>query len=430
MKFRDIKIHKNLQKSKLNKLFLFLFILTILAGPAAATCNIVVVTDPTGKDPNGAAAGSMSFAQNMFQSTFLLSKDNHFAVLSGGEGDSIARLGAIVETVRRSKAGASPADAASAASNYQGIRVMVGSSTQGAAVAGSFDAYVVVVENDGTITVTPYSGGLAVLPAGKKGAIIHLRNTHGNPIYGTATAVRQETAVNIGKMIRDGYSAPYILGHAFEEVSNDAGEKYGGGGTNLASGITTGDMFTPQKLNTTGYPMNTPYGKVCPADGWSIGEPAADSYQVCPNDGTPLKTVYAYDALISALTVTSGSLQVSVYGSDEMGIKETTEEIVALSVKKHGYNNVEIANDINNAINNGVLVGVNYVEPKDINVKEASRAVGVYFKPLPDHRSAPAWQLPVGSGIFDLVGNIQTAIGLILILLVLFRSSLIKSFKK
>lgn len=421
---------KSLQGKNIKKLILFLITLTLLIGPAAATCNIVVVTDPTGKDPNGVSAGSMSFAENMFQSTFLSSKDNHFAVLSGGEGDSIARLGAIVETTKRLKAGATPSEAASAASSFSGIRIMVGSATGGAAVGGSFDAYVVVVEDDGTITATPYSGGLAVLPAGKKGAIIHLRNTHGNPMYGTATAVRQETAINMGKMIRDGYSAPYILGQAFKEVSNDAGEKYGGGGVNLVSGITTGDMFTPQKLNTTGYPMNTPYGKVCPKDGWSIGEPAADNYQVCPNDGTPLKTVYAYDALINTLTVTGQSVQVSVYGDDELGIKETTEEIVALSIKKHGYNNVEIANSINNAIDGGILAGVNYVEPKDINVKESSKAVGVYYKPLPNGRSAPPWELPVSSSVFDLIGNIQTAIGLILILLVLFRSSLIKSFKK
>jgi hypothetical protein len=414
----------------MKKLLLFIITLTILIGPVAATTNVVIVTDPTGKDPNGAAAGSMSFAENMFQSTFLLSKDNHFAVLSGGEGDSIARLGAIVETTKRLKAGANPATAASSAGSFQGIRVMVGSATQGAAVGGSFDAYVVIVENDGTITVTPYSGGLAVLPAGKKGAIIHLRNTHGNPMYGTATKVRQETAVNIGKMIRDGYSAPYILGQAFKEISIDAGEKYGGGGTNLASGLTTGDMFTPEKLNTTGYPMNTPYSKVCPADGWSIGFPAADNYQVCPNDGTPLKTIYAYDALASAITVTGQSVQVSVYGSDELGIRETTQEIVALSVRKKGYSNVEIANSINRAIDNGLLVGVNYVEPKDINVRESSKAVGVYFKPLPNGRSAPPWNLPVSSSLLDLLGNIQTAIGLILILLVLFRSSLMKSFKK
>ncbi|MGZ7069475.1 MAG: hypothetical protein ACXVHN_01515, partial [Methanobacterium sp.] len=81
----------------MKKLIIFLLMLTMLMGPVAATNNVVIITDPTGKDPNGAAAGSMSYAENMFQSTFLLSKDNHFAVLSGGEGDSIARLGAIVE---------------------------------------------------------------------------------------------------------------------------------------------------------------------------------------------------------------------------------------------------------------------------------------------------------------------------------------------
>ena len=63
----------------------------------AATCNVMVITDPTGKDPNGAAAGSMSFADNMFQSTFLMSKEHHFAVLSGGTGGSDSRLDSIVD---------------------------------------------------------------------------------------------------------------------------------------------------------------------------------------------------------------------------------------------------------------------------------------------------------------------------------------------
>ena len=434
MKFRDKimkkQIIKSLQGKNFKKVFLFIFTLSMLIGPAAATCNIVVITDPTGKDPNGAAAGSMSFAQNMFQSTFLLSKDDHFAVLSGGEGNSINRLGAIVATISRLKSGATAADGASAAENFQGIRIMVGTATQGAAVAGSFDAYVVLVSNNGTITVTPYSGGLATLPPGQKGAIIHLRNTEGNPLYGTAATVRQQTAVNIGKMIRDGYPATYILGQAMKEVSNDAGEKYGGGGVNLDSGITTGDMFTPSAINTTGYPMDSPYAKVSSTDGWTIGYPAAENYQNSPTDGAPLTTEYATDALTNTITVTNNAVQVSVYGADSDGITETTQEIVQSAVKKYGYNNVEIAGSINKAIDNGVIVGVNHVEPKDINVKQSSRAVGVYFKPLPDGRTAPSWNLPISSYIFDLIGNIQTAIGLILILLVLFRSSLIKSFKK
>ena len=65
----------------------------------AATCNVMVITDPTGKDPNGAAAGSMSFADNMFQSAFLMSKEHHFAVLSGGTGGSDSRLDSIVDAV-------------------------------------------------------------------------------------------------------------------------------------------------------------------------------------------------------------------------------------------------------------------------------------------------------------------------------------------
>ncbi|MGF7118725.1 hypothetical protein J2749_001738 [Methanobacterium oryzae] len=414
----------------MKKILLFILTIMLLIVPAAATCNMVIITDPTGNDSNGAAAGSMSFAQNMFQSTFLSSKENKFAVLSGGEGDSIARLGAIVETTKRLKSGATPSEAASAASSFSGIRVMVGTATQGAAVGGSFDAYVVIVEDNGTITVTPYSGGLAVLPAGKKGAIIHLRNTHGNPMYGTATKVRQETAVNIGKMIRDGYPATTILAEAFKEVSNDAGEKYGGGGVNLVSGITTGDMFTPSELNTTGYEMNSVYSKSCPTCGWSIGYPSSDNYDVCPIDGTSLKTYYAYDALKNTITVTAQTVQVSVYGSDETGIRETTEEIVKASVKKNGYDSTAIAKSINNGIDNGYLVGVNYVEPKDINVKQSSRAVGVYFKPLANQRSAPAWNLPISSSLLDIIGNMQTAIGIILVLLVLFRSTLITSFLK
>ena len=92
--------------------------------PAAATCNIVIMTDPTGKGPNGAAAGSMSFQNNMFQSTFISSPTNHFAVLSGGEGESIPRLQAIVATLQALESGATPSAAASLANNYQGIRIM------------------------------------------------------------------------------------------------------------------------------------------------------------------------------------------------------------------------------------------------------------------------------------------------------------------
>ncbi len=415
---------------KIFKITLFLIILLTMMSTVSATMNVIVITDPSGVDPNGASAGSMSFAQNMFQSTFLMSKEKQFVVLSGGEGASTPRLKAIVDTIARLENGATASEAAAAAGSYQGIRVMAGGPTIGAAVGGSFDAYVITVDADDVIKVTPYKGGLAVLQPGQRGAIIHLRNTHGNPQYGTATAVRRETAINIGKMIRDGYSATTIVGKVFEEVAKDAGEKYGGGAVNLNSGLTTGDMFTPEQLNETGYPMNEPYTKICPNDGWSIGYPSAESYDRCPIDGTPLKVVYAYEALASAITVTQTSVIVSVYGSDETGILETTREIVKASVRKNGYNANTLSAAINRAVDNGILVGVNRVEPKDINVRPTSKAVGVYFTPLPNGRTSPPWNLPVGSGILDILGNMQTAIGFVLVLLVLFRSTLITSFRK
>ena len=227
------------------KVMFLLIILILVVNTSAATMNVVIITDPTGKDPNGAAAGSMSFAKNMLQSTFIMSKDKHFAVLSGGEGNQTPRLGAIVKTLNLLENGATAADAASAANSFPGIRIMTGGPTIGAAVGGSFDVYVVTVDNSGTITVTPASGGLAVLPPGQKGAIIHLRNTQGNPKYGTAERVRQETAVMIGKMIRDGYPATDIMGEVFKEVSNDAGEKYGGGAVNLALPLPPGRCSLP-----------------------------------------------------------------------------------------------------------------------------------------------------------------------------------------
>ena len=87
-------------------------ILLMTMNSVAATCNIIIITDPTGEDPNGAAAGSMSFAQNMFQSTFLMSKNNHFAVLSGGTGSSDVRLDSIVAAVASLENNASAASAA------------------------------------------------------------------------------------------------------------------------------------------------------------------------------------------------------------------------------------------------------------------------------------------------------------------------------
>ncbi|WP_295610225.1 hypothetical protein [uncultured Methanobrevibacter sp.] len=417
-----------MDKLKFSIVLLVIFLLSISS--VAATCNIIVITDPTGKDPNGAAAGSMSFADNMFQSTFLMSKNNHFAVLSGGTGSSDTRLDSIVAAVASLENNVSAASAASIASQYKGARLVVGGPGIGAAVGGSFDAYVVTVdEGTNTIQVTPYNSGIATLQPGQKGAIIHLRNTNGNPLYGTADSVRKETAMNIGKMIRDGYPATTILSEAMGQVANESGEKYGGGGVNLVSGISTGDMFTPKDMNTTGYPMDEQYSKVCDECGWGMGYPASEAYDKCPVCGDDLRVVYAYEALGNALTVSPNAVSVSVYGSDRPGLAETTKEIVEASVAKNGYDASAIATSINRGINNGLLMGVDHVEPKDLNVKQGSKAVGVYYKALPGDKSSPSWDLPVDGNILGILGSIQTAVGIILILLVVFRSRLLKSFQ-
>ena len=405
-------------------------ILLLTMSSVAATCNMIIITDPTGQDPNGAAAGSMSFADNMFQSTFLMSKNNQFAVLSGGTGSSDTRLDSIVDAVASLENNASAASAASIASSYKGARLLVGGPTIGAAIGGSFDAYVITVDDvSNTIKVTPYNSGVATLQPGQKGAIIHLRNTDGNPMYGTAEYVRKETAMNIGKMIRDGYPATTILSEAMGEVANDSGEKYGGGGVNLISGISTGDMFTPKDMNETGYPMDDEYSKVCDNCGWGVGYPTSENYDKCPVCGGDLRIVYAYEALGNALTVSPNSVSVSVYGSDKPGLASTTKEIVEASVAKYGYDASAISGSINRAINNGLLMGVDHVEPKDINVKQGSKAVGVYYNALPGDRSSPSWDLPIDGNILNILGSIQTAVGIILILLVVFRSRLLKSFQ-
>ena len=413
---------------KISLVFFIIFLMTMSG--VAATCNVLIITDPTCQDPNGAAAGSMSYAENMFQSTFLMSKNHQFAVLSGGTGSSDTRLDAIIDAVAALENNASAASVASIASAYNGARLLVGGPTMGAAIGGSFDAYVISVDDStNTIKVTPYNSGIATLPPGQKGAIFHLRNTNGNPMYGTADSVRKETAMNIGKMIRDGYPATTILSEALGEVARDSGEKYGGGGVNLVSGISTGDMFTPKDMNETGYPMDEEYSKICENCGWGVGYPASEGYDKCPVCNGGLRTVYAYEALGNALTVSPNSVSVSVYGSDKAGLAATTKEIVEASVAKNGYDASAIAGSINRAINSGLLMGVDHVEPKDINVKQSSKAVGVYYNALSGDRSSPAWDLPIDGNILNILGSIQTAVGIILILLVVFRSRLLKSFQ-
>jgi hypothetical protein len=422
-------IHRN----RMLKALVLLLTISLLINTSAATLNVIIITDPTGQDPNGAAAGSMSYAPNMFQSTFLFSPEHNFAVLSGGSEDNeTSRLLAIVGTINRLESNSTAVSAVSAATAFKGIRIIAGGPTIGAAAGGDFDVYVVTVSDDGTITATPYGNGSssAVLPPGTKGAIIHLRHTQGNPIGGNVSAVRRDTALMIGREIRDGHSATDIMGDVFQKVSIEAGEKYGGGAVNLVSDITTGDAFTPQKVGTTGFPMDQPYSKTDPKSGWSIAYPAAESYTTSPITGNELKIIYAYQALKSDITVSPHNATVYVYGADTSGIGTTTEEIVIASVSETGFSADLIAKDINNAIDRGLLIGVNHVEPKDINIRESSKQVGVYFTSLPEGRTSPPWNLPISSSLLDIIGNLQTALGLILIVLVLFRSTLISSFTK
>lgn len=413
------------------KIMVLLMTISLAMNTAAATLNVIIISDPTGTDPNGAAAGSMSYANNMFQSTFIFSPEQDFAVLSGGaEMNETNRLSAIVETIKLFKENQTPSTAVSVASNYKGIRIMAGGPTIGAAVGGDFSVYVVTVADDGTITVTPHTNGLAVLPAGTKGAIIHLRHTSTNPSGGDTEVIRRETAVMIGEKIRDGYSATEIMGDVFEKVSVEANENHGGGAVNLVSDITTGDTFTPTDVNQPGFPMNEPYSKYDPECGWGVAYPAAESYSTCPLDGNPLEIAYAYDVLKTAITVSPTNATVNVYGTDLPGVSTTTSEVVRYSVNKNGFNANAIAKSINSAIDRGLLIGVNHVESKDINIRENSKQVGVYFTPLGGGRTSPPWNLPISSTLLDIVGNLQTAIGLILVVLVLFRSTLISSFMK
>ncbi len=416
-----------MNRSKLSKCALFMVILLMFSSVASATMNVAVITDPTGKDPNGCAAGSQSFAINMFQSTFIFSQEHKMALLSGGEGTSNVRVVAVINALTLVQSNKTPAEVVSVAQNYEGIRLMAVNPTQGIAVGGDFKVYMVTVDNNNTIRVQAASGGVATIPPGTRGAMIHLRNSEGNPKSGTADTVRLQTAINMGKMIRDGYPATTIVSEAFGEVARDSGEDHGGGAVNLISGVTTGDMFTPEKLNDVGYPMEKPYSKVS-SSGWSVGYPEAENYQVSPVDGSPLVDVYAYQALKNAITVSNDNPSVSTYGSDKKGLNEATSSVVVAAVQKHGYDPVQIAKEINSNIDGSIIVGVEHVDASDLNVKENIKAVGVYYTAAPNGRTSPSWSLPIDSQVFDVLANIQSLIGILLILLALFRTSLTKSF--
>ena len=120
--------------SRIRKLSLFLLILVLFSATASATMNVAVITDPTGKDPNGCAAGSQSFAANMFQSTFLFSQEHKMALLSGGEGTSDVRVAAIITALTQLQNNETPEQVVSVAQRFGGIRLMAVNPTKGIAV--------------------------------------------------------------------------------------------------------------------------------------------------------------------------------------------------------------------------------------------------------------------------------------------------------
>lgn len=407
----------------------------ITMNSAYATFNCIIITDPSGQDDNGAAAGSISYDTDMFQSTFLYSSQNKFAILSGGTDTSTSsgasndtnRLNMVIQSIRMLESGGSASSASSIANSYSGQRLVVGGPKIGAAVTGTSGNYVVEVDDNGTITVTPYSSGTGVLPPGKKGAVLHLLHTPGNPQPDNTSAVGLATAEMIGEEIRDGYSATNILADADKMVAVQSGEKYGGGAVNLASGVSTEDMFTPAAINQTGYPMDQAYYKYDNTTGWSVSYPAAESYTTSPY-GNPLQTIYAYDALRNAITVSQSNATVYTYGTDDVGITATTSELVNEAVSSKGLDATAIVNEINSGIKSGLLVGVNPVESSDINIVNSTKQVGVYYTAIPGNRTAPQWDLPISSSTLSTIGNLEIALGLIVVILVVFRSTLISSF--
>ncbi|WP_295721789.1 hypothetical protein [uncultured Methanobrevibacter sp.] len=415
-------------KSKV--IFLVLCVIIVLSSISSisATMNCIIISDPTGKDPNGAAAGSMSFEENMFESTFVMSTQNQFAILSGGESaDNSLRLKMVCEALANVEDGGSASSAASVASSYSGMRAVVGGPNLGMAAGGSFDAYVITEEDDGSFSLSYRSGGLAVIPPGKKGAIFHIRDSPG--AGGGASGSRKAIATEIAKELRDGYPATKIMGTVVEMTATQTGEVYGGGADNLYCGISTGDMFTPDELNERGYNMGDEYSKVCQDCGWSISFPSAEAYTVCPYCGAQMETVYAYEALENTITVSDDRANVFVYGSDEQGLSTTTSDVVQSEVSKNGYSSTNIASSINKAINNGIIVGVNHVEAKDININKNAKSVGVYYTELPNGRTSPPWNLPISNFVLNILGAIQTVIGIVIIILVIFRGRLLKSFQ-
>jgi hypothetical protein len=382
---------------------------------------MIVITDPSGKDPNGAAAASMSFAPNMFQSTFLVSKKLHVAVLAGGLSKGTARLEAILACIRALELGEDIESAVRAGiSRSPTDRLLVGGPGKGVAVGGSYDIAVVIVKGN-KIIIKQYhsSGGLNIvrIPKNVKCAVIHLRNTPGNPMYGTATKVRVEAAIMAGRMIRDGLPATEIVTRIMGYVAKKSGEKYGGGVVNITAGLSTGDTFVPPKLNARGVPMDTAYRKVCPKCGWSVAYPAASKYSRCPVCGSSLRTEYAWQVARDMITVRKDQPIVRIYGIksvyDKVSIVETVQTLVQAGKKQPE----DIARAIDSDIDNNTLLGYDYILPGDVKVEPEANLITIYMRPLPEGYKKPPLKTPISPETLHSLGLISSAVGVALIVL-------------
>jgi len=402
--------------------------------PVSPTCNIIVITDPTGKDPNGAAAGSMSFAPNMFESTFLVSKKLHVAVLAGGLGKGTARLKVILNTIRFLELGA-PITVAIAGGLMEGPtnRILVGGPGKGMAVGGSYDVSVVLVKGN-KIVIREYHSAqgfnIVKVPPNVKGAIIHLRNTPGNPKFGTATHVRVAAAIMVGQMIRDGYPATDIVAKAMGFIAKESGEKYGGGMVNITAGLTTGDTFTPAKLGQKGFPMDAPYRKVCPRCGWSAPYWMAKNINRCPRCGAPLKTEYAWQVARDMITVSKTHPVVHVYGIKSPYDKTAIVEAAQVLAEHHKLNRENLASVIDSEISSNTLLDYDYIYPSDIKINKKANIVTVYMKPLPEGYRKPPLKIPIPNYYLHVLGLICSALGIGLIVMGICRELLLRRLRK
>lgn len=121
------------KQSKLAKIALFLIIVMLFSTTASATMNVAVITDPTGKDPNGCAA-EVNHLQLICSSQHLYSHKNIKWHYYQGEGSSNVRVAAIISALTQLQNNGTPEQVVNVANGFDGIRLMAVNPTQGIAV--------------------------------------------------------------------------------------------------------------------------------------------------------------------------------------------------------------------------------------------------------------------------------------------------------